>query len=154
MAAVEPNAVPPPEQSPAPDAAAGPAEPAAINPLELIAALRAAGKPLFAQLALHGQLFRIELAEERNRLLKMVAATLVAFIGLLCTLILAGVVALAFTWDTPYRIPAAIAVVGVFVLLTGLAVWRLRVLSALGSQSFAATREEIAADLALLRSRM
>lgn len=147
------NAVPPPEQSPAPDAAAA-AEPAAINPLELIAALRSAGKPLFVQLALHGQLLRIELAEERNRLLNMVAATLVAFIGLLCTLILAGVVALAFTWDTRYRIPAAVAVVGVFVLVAGLAVWRLRVLSALGSQSFAATREEIAADLALLRSRM
>jgi uncharacterized membrane protein YqjE len=148
------NAVPSPEQSQAPEAAAGAAKPAAINPLELIAALRSAGRPLFVQLALHGQLLRIELAEERNRLLKMVAATLVCFIGLLCTLILAGVVALAFTWDTPYRIPAAIAVVGVFVLVTGLAWWRLRVLSALGSQSFAATREEIAADLALLRSRM
>lgn len=148
------NAVPPPAESPAPDAAAGAVEPATINPLELIAALRSAGKPLFVQLALHGQLLRIELAEERNRLLKMVAATLVVFVGLLCTLVLAGVVALAFTWDTPYRIPAAIAVVGVFVLVTGLAVWRLRVLSALGSQSFAATREEIAADLALLRSRM
>jgi uncharacterized membrane protein YqjE len=148
------NAVPSPEQSQAPEAAAGAAKPAAINPLELIAALRSAGKPLFVQLALHGQLLRIELAEERNRLLKMVAATLVCFIGLLCTLILAGVVALAFTWDTPYRIPAAIAVVGVFVLVTGLAWWRLRVLSALGSQSFAATREEIAADLPLLRSRM
>jgi uncharacterized membrane protein YqjE len=148
------NAVPSPEQSQAPEAAAGAAKPAAINPLELIAALRSAGKPLFVQLALHGQLLRIELAEERNRLLKMVAATLVCFIGLLCTLILAGVVALAFTWDTPYRIPAAIAVVGVFVLVTGLAWWRLRVLAARGRQSFAATREEIAADLALLRSRM
>ncbi len=49
---------------------------------------------------------------------------------------------------------SAIAVVGVFALVTGLAVWRLRMLSALGSQSFAATREEIAADLALLRSRI
>ena len=154
MAAVDVNAVPPPEQPPAPDAAAGAAAAAAVNPLELIAALRSAGKPLFVQLALHGQLLRIELVEERNRLLKMAVATLVCFIGLLCTLILAGVVALAFTWDTPYRIPAAIAVVGVFALVTGLAVWRLRVLSALGSQSFAATREEIAADLALLRSRM
>jgi uncharacterized membrane protein YqjE len=153
LAAADTNAVPPPEQSPAPDAGAGAAR-AAINPLELVAALRSAGKPLFAQLALHGQLVRIELAEERNRLLKMAVATLVCFIGLLCTLILAGVVALAFAWDTPYRIPAAIAVVGVFVLVTGLALWRLRVLSALGSQSFAATREEIAADLALLRSRM
>lgn len=154
MAAIDMNAVPPPEPSPAPDAAAGTAQPAAISPLELIAALRSAGKPLFAQLALHGQLLRIELAEERNRLLKMVVATLVCFIGLLCSLILAGVVALAFTWDTPYRIPAAIAVIGVFVLVTGLAWWRLRALSALGRQSFAATREEIAADVALFRSTM
>lgn len=147
------NAVPPPEQSPAPDAGAGAAH-AAINPLELIAALRSAGKPLFAQLALHGQLVRIELAEERNRLLQMVVVALLCFIALLCAMILAGVVALAFAWDTPYRIPAAIAVVGVFVLVTGLALWRLRVLAARGRQSFAATREEIAADLALLRSRM
>lgn len=147
------NAMPPPEQSPAPDAGAGAAH-AAINPLELIAALRSAGKPLFAQLALHGQLVRIELAEERSRLLKMVVAALVCFVALLCALILAGIVALSFAWDTPYRIPAAIAVVGVFVLVTGLALWRLRVLSALGRRSFAATREEIAADLALLRSRM
>lgn len=147
------NAVPPPEQSPAPDVGAGAAH-AAINPLELIAALRSAGKPLFAQLALHGQLVRIELAEERSRLLQMVVAALLCFIALLCAMILAGVVALAFAWDTPYRIPAAIAVVGVFVLVTGLALWRLRVLVARGRQSFAATREEIAADLALLRSRM
>ncbi|MBX3703034.1 MAG: phage holin family protein [Steroidobacteraceae bacterium] len=154
MAGVDMDAAPPPGQSPAPDAAAGAARPAAINPLELIAALRSAGRPLFAQLALHGELLRVELAEERNRLLKMAVATLVCFIGLLCTMILAGIVALAFTWDTPYRIPAAIAIVGAFVLVTGLAGWRLRVLSALGRQSFAATREEIAADLALLRSRM
>lgn len=154
MAAAEMNAVPPPEPSPAPDAAAGTAQAAAINPLELIAALRSAGKPLFAQLALHGQLLRIELAEERNRLLKMVVATLACFVGLLCSLILAGVVALAFTWDTPYRVPAAIAVIGVYVIVTGLAWWRLRVLSALGRQSFAATREEIAADVALFRSTM
>jgi uncharacterized membrane protein YqjE len=148
------NAVPSPEQSQAPEAAAGAAKPAAINPLELIAALRSAGKPLFAQLALHGQLLRIELAEERSRLLQMVVVALLCFIALLCAMILAGVVALAFAWDTPYRIPAAIAVVGVFVLVTGLALWRLRVLAARGRQSFAATREEIAADLALLRSRM
>jgi hypothetical protein len=61
---------------------------------------------------------------------------------------------LAFYWETVYRIPAATALVGLYGLGTGFAWRRVTALSARGDQSFAATRVALAADLALLRSKL
>jgi len=69
-------------------------------------------------------------------------------------MLLIGALVLAFGWDTEYRIPIALALVAIYGLATALAWRRFRALSAQSSQAFAATREELAADLAVLRSNL
>lgn len=127
---------------------------AAINPLDVVRMLRSAGAALFTQAAMHGQLARLDWAEEKARLLQMLIVGLIGFAGLLCVLLFAGALVLAFSWDTSYRVQAAIALVVAYGLVTGFAWSRLKALSALGNQAFAATREELAADLALLKSKL
>jgi uncharacterized membrane protein YqjE len=125
-----------------------------IGPLDVIRLLRTAGAALFTQASLHGQLARVEWEEEKTRLLGMAIAALLCFTGLLCLLLLAGALVLAFSWNTPYRVPAAMGLVAVYGLIAGIAWRRLRILSARSSEAFAATREELAADLALLKEKL
>jgi len=124
----------------------------AINPLDVIRILLSAGDSVLAQAALHGQLARVEWAEQKDRLLKMLLVTLLGYAGLLCVMLFVGALALAFSWDTEYRIPTVLALIAIYGLGSALAWRRFRALSALSSQAFAATREELAEDLAVLRS--
>jgi uncharacterized membrane protein YqjE len=129
-------------------------EGASINPLKVLRVLRSAGSALFAQAALHGQLARVEWAEEKSRLLRMAAIGLLGFACLLCVMLFAGVLVLAISWESVYRIPALMAVIAVYALGVGVAWHHLQALAALGEHAFAATREEIAADLDMLKSRL
>lgn len=124
---------------------------AGINPLSAARILTSAGAALFTQATLHGELVRIEWAEERSRLLKMLVVTLLGFACLLCALLSAGALLVSVYWDTTVRIPVAMTVVAVYVLGTAIAWRRFQALSALSDHGFAATREELAADVALLR---
>ena len=126
----------------------------AINALNAIRTLRSAGGALFDQVALHGQLAQVEWGEEKNRLLKMLVGAVLGFAGLLCVILSLGALALALCWETVYRIPVAAVLVALYGLATGFAWRRLVALSALSGQSFAATRVELAADVALLRSKL
>jgi len=126
----------------------------AINAMRAIRTLRSAGGALFDQVALHGQLAQVEWGEEKNRLLRMLAGAALGFACLLCVMLSLGVLALALCWETVYRIPSAALLVALYGLGIGFAWRRFAALSALGGQSFAATRVELAADLALLRSKL
>jgi uncharacterized membrane protein YqjE len=106
------------------------------------------------QAGLHGQLLRVEWAQEKSRLLKLVMATLLGVVCLLGLLTTLGVLVLAIFWDTPYRIPAVLALVAVCGLGMAVAWRRIRAQAALGGNSFAALRSELAADLELLRSQV
>lgn len=125
-----------------------------FNPLKAVRILRSAGSALFAQAALHGKLARVEWAEEKSRLLRLAATAVLGFACLLCVMLFAGVLVLAISWDTVYRIPAVMAVVAVYAIGCGIAWHKLQELAALGERAFAATREEIAADLEMLKSRL
>jgi uncharacterized membrane protein YqjE len=103
---------------------------------------------------LHGQLAQVEWGEEKNRLLKMLVGALLGFACLLCVMLSLGALTLALCWETVYRIPVAAVLVALYGLGTGFAWRRFVALSALSGQSFAATRLELAADLALLRSKL
>jgi len=135
----------------------GPAPPpttasAGLDPLDLLRILRAAGGPLFAQALLHGKLAGVEWEEEKNRLLRMLAAALFGFACLLCALLFAGGLVLAATWETAYRVPALATLVILFGF-GAVAAWRrFKAWSALADQSFAASREELAADAAVLKA--
>ena len=125
-----------------------------IDPLRALRILRSAGGALCSQAGLYGQLARVEWAEEKNRLLKMVVLAIAALACALCVMLFFGVLVIALSWNSEYRIHAIVVMIAVYGLGVGLAWYRLQALSSLGDQSFAATREEMAADIALIKSKL
>lgn len=130
------------------------ADSAGISLLAVVRVLRSGGKAILGQAALYGELARVEWAEEKNRLTKMFVIGMAAFACLLGVMLFAGVLVMAISWDTPYRIPAVLAMVVVYALGLGIAWHKVRALSATGGQAFAVTREEFAADIALIKSKL
>lgn len=129
-------------------------ESSSINWLVLIRILGSAGSALLAQAALHGQLAKVEWAEEKNRLLQMLLVILLGFACVLCLMLLLGAVVLLVSWTSVLFIPALLLLMALYG--TGLVfAWRrFQALSARGGLAFAATREELAADLALIKSKL
>ncbi len=125
-----------------------------LGVLDTILLLRTASPALVDQLGMYAQLVRIEWAEEKRRLLQMWFTALVGFACLLCGLLFTCALVLAFTWDTAWRVPSTLLLVGAYLTGLGLAWWRWQALAARGDQAFAATREELAADVELLRSKL
>jgi len=117
-------------------------------------ALRLAGRALFSQVTLHGQLARIEWAEEKNRLQKMFVASLLGFACLLCVMLFFGVLVLLLSWSTEYCIPVLILIIVFYGIGAGMAWRRFQYLFSQGDQTFAATRNELAADAALFKSSL
>lgn len=127
---------------------------AGISPLAVIRVLRSGGKAILGQAALYGELACVEWTEEKNRLSKMLVFGMTAFAFLLGMLLFVGVLVLALSWDTAYRVAAVVAMIVVYAIGLGFAWHRVRALSALSGQAFIATREEFAADLALIKSKL
>lgn len=120
--------------------------------LDWIAALGGARHSLIEHGRLHGQLAGVELEQEKRRLFRMLLIVLAGFCALTCTLLCAGVLVLAITWDTAYRVPAIIATMLAYAGAT-FAMWvTFRSATAAGERAFAASLEELAADAALLRT--
>ncbi len=125
-----------------------------IDLLSTLRIVRSAGGALCTQASLYGKLARIEWLEEKNRLMKMILFGLIGFACTLCVMLFIGLLVLVLTWDTSYRILALSVVIVLYGIGVGFAWQRIRALSRLNSQSFAATREELATDLALIKSRL
>ncbi len=125
-----------------------------IDLLSAFRVVRSAGGALCTQANLYGKLARIEWREEKTRLLKMLLLGLVGFACTVCAMVFIGVLVLVLSWETPYRILALSVVIALYCFGIGFAWQRICALSRLNSQSFAATREELATDLALIKSRL
>lgn len=122
--------------------------------LDVLRLFRNAGSALSTQAALHGKLAQVEWEEEKNRLINVAITMLVGFVCALCMMIFIGVLVLALTWDTAYRVHACVAILVVFGIGLSIAIYRLKELFARGRYAFAATREELAADIALIKSKL
>lgn len=122
--------------------------------LDVVRLLRSASGALFAQAALHGELARVEWAEEKSRWMQMLAAALLGFAGLLSLLLCIGAAILLSSWGTAYWWPALLALLACYGIGTLFALRRFKILAARSSESFAATREELAADIALIKSKL
>jgi len=129
-------------------------EPASISLLDVVRVLRSAGPALLTQAGLHGELIRVEWAAEKERIVRLVAAAFVSLVALLCVLLTAGALVLAFSWDTRFRLAVAAGLVIAYAAIAAIAWHRFKFHSSRGGESFAATREELAADVALIRSRL
>lgn len=140
-----------PSQPEAPPAAAAARRPSP-GAAELLRLIRYAGPALYSQAGLHAQLLELEWAQEKQRLLGLLLAALLGYAALLTALLSTTGLLLALSWSTPYRLAVALGLVTANGLLLAWACLRLGQLVARGRHSFAASREELAADLALLRS--
>lgn len=126
----------------------------ALGPLQWIKIFRSAASDLSAQVSLHAQLAQVEWAEEKQRLYKMAVVGVLGFIFCLCFLLCISALVVVLSWNTPFRIHAML---GVSLVHLGGLVWAgvcLKKLVALSSKRFAATRAELASDLALLKSAL
>lgn len=122
--------------------------------MEIINRLRSLAKIVLTRLELHGQLVGVEWAEERQRLQQLLAISVLGCVFLFCAFLFIGFLAIALTWASEYRIHAIAAILLFYILGFAVCAYRFVCLVARSSATFAATREEIAADLALLRSQL
>lgn len=141
-------------QSPPLPSSSASTDSAGISPLAVIRVLRSGGKAILGQAALYGELACVEWTEEKNRLSKMFVISMAAFAFLLGMLLFIGVLVLALSWDTAYRVVAVVAMIVIYAIGLGIAWHRVRALSALSGQAFAATREEFSTDLALIKGKL
>ncbi len=122
--------------------------------MEIIKRLRTMAKIALTRLELHGQLVSVEWAEEKVRLQQLMIASLFGFIFLFCLFLFAGILAVALSWTSDYRtLTIAGVLAGYAVGLCLCAYWVIQI-AARSSATFSAAREEIAADLALIRSQL
>jgi uncharacterized membrane protein YqjE len=124
------------------------------GPMATLGILRAASGAICGQVALHAELASVEWAIEKTRLLKLAICGVIAMSFGLCLLLSTGALVLAFSWNTPYRVVVAISLIVLYVLAIFLALRRAQALSLQGGQSFAQTRAQMAADLALVRNAL
>jgi uncharacterized membrane protein YqjE len=125
-----------------------------ISPMDALRRLRSVSGDLAAQLGLHGQLAKVEWADEKLRLGRLLKAALLGVAFLVSTCIFGGVLLLTLGWRGGFLIPAAIVLVVLYAGGTLLAWLKVRALLALSVHSFAASRAEFAADIAMIRSRL
>jgi uncharacterized membrane protein YqjE len=122
--------------------------------MEIFQRMRILMKELLVQAELHGRLFQVEWLQEKNRIQQIICIASLGFALLLCCLLSLGFFVIAATWAGEYRLLTIAMVCACY--LTGLIFcWiRFNALAAKGADSFAATREEFSADVALIRSQL
>jgi uncharacterized membrane protein YqjE len=126
-------------------------EAGSMNPLQVLSVLRSASSALLAQASLHAQLAQVEWEEEKQRLSKMLALSLMGFACFLCLLISIGAFVLTLSWDTEFRIPVFLLLILCYLIALIWAGFKVIALGKQSSESFAGTRAEIAADIALIK---
>jgi uncharacterized membrane protein YqjE len=122
--------------------------------MTIVGIVRDASGALLDHVSLHAELLRVEWAEEKLRLRRLLTAMLVGFAFLLALLFALGVLLLSLTWDSGLRVPAVAALIAMYALGAALAWRQYSVQATRGDRSFAASRSELAADLQLLRNQM
>ena len=123
-----------------------------LGVLPMLGTLRQAGGAVMDHLALHGRLLGTELQQEKRRLTRMLQAAILGLASVICLMIAIGTLLVLTAWDTPYRLHSVVALVLIYGVTT-LAAWRAFQAGALKSDgAFALSRENLAADLRLLRN--
>lgn len=130
------------------------AQRARTNSLEIIQRLHSTAKALLVQLELHGRLISVEWEEEMNRLQQLFVVSLIGFSCLTCCLLAFGLLVIAATWASDYRLAAIAGLVAIYAVGLALCIYKVSQVAAKRSSVFAATRKELSADLALIRSHL
>ncbi len=111
-------------------------------------------KLISAQLELYGQLVSVEWQEEKRRLQHLAFFIL---LGVMCVgafLFSLGVLLIALSWDTDYRLFVITTMVGVYGLGAVACFYWVRKMLGNLNQSFSATRMEIISDFQVIRRQL
>lgn len=120
----------------------------------LIRQLRTVISTLYAQGGLYRQLMLMEWSEEKNRLWKLLIVMVLGLCFVFSSLILIGALVLILTWETQYRHLAVISLLVTYTTGAVVCCYRVKILVARSMLAFADTRKEIAADIALIKSKL
>lgn len=96
-------------------------------------------------------LARLELAEAKQHLLKLILLTIATLALTIVALVVASFAIMASFWDSPQRAAAVWIVAGVWLVGWGAALWALVATAKASGQAFQATREELARDWAAFK---
>ncbi|WP_320838377.1 phage holin family protein [Zhongshania sp.] len=108
---------------------------------------------LFAQANLHRQLAEIEWQEEKQRLSSLFTALLIGIPSFICLLIFLGILVITLTWNTDYRSASLLGLCIMYGLATFIAWKRFMLEAKRPGRFFKGSREEIAADLAVIKKK-
>lgn len=122
--------------------------------LKLLRLVRKLAPELSTQIALHGQLLRVEWELEKKRWLTMVVLIITSFAFLLSALIFGGVTVIAYFWDTEYRTLSVGLTALAYLVGCGITFYSFTLFAARGRDAFVACKEELAADIAVFKSRL
>lgn len=125
-----------------------------IGPFSAVRLVRLAGADLLDQAGLHAQLAHVEVQQERQRLLRILALGVLGLACLVSVLLSAGALVLAASWDGAYRLHVAGGLVVAYAFGLGLCWQRLRRAAATDAGLFQASLEELSADAAMLRRHL
>ena len=125
-----------------------------VNITSMVQMINSASDALLAQANLHRQLAQIEWQEEKDRLARMLVAVLVGFSCFICLLIFVGVLVISLGWNTDYQLIALLSLCSFYALMTYIAWWRFTLATKMSGGFFAGTRAELAADLAMIKSKL
>lgn len=109
---------------------------------------------LLSQFSLHLQLLQVEFQEEMQRLWQMHLFLLLCLSLFVCTMFSLALLVISLSWDTPYRVPSIGLLLMLFGCGTGFTFFRLKVIQKRGAEAFVDSRQEFAADFALLKNRL
>lgn len=122
--------------------------------MDILRTVKSFGNTLGAQAGLYSQLLQLELEQEKKRLMHTCILAAIVLMSFWCFMLFAGVLLLAFVWESQYRIATIGGLVALFLAVTLIAVWRIKVLHERSGQAFASIRQELAADIAVIKSQL
>ena len=125
-----------------------------VNLAGMMQMLNSASDALLAQAGLHRQLASLEWQQEKNRLLSMLAAFLLGFSCFICLLIFVGITVVTLSWNSDYQWLSLLSVCSAYALASYLAWRRFMHEASRAGGFFPGTRAELAADLALIKSKL
>lgn len=118
------------------------------------AGARSVGGALLTQATLHAELLGEAWLVEKDRLRGLAVASLLLATCLICTSLAVGALVVSISWDTAQRVPIVAGLLIAYGLAT-VAAWRsLSRQVLIRNEVLAASRDELAADLRLLRDNL
>ena len=115
--------------------------------------LRMLGMSALEHVAMRVELLSIEVQEEKGRLVRLAFSAALASALLIVSMVLLAILVLAMYWDTPFRVSAALWLVGLFGALTVTAGFYLAAQMRRSTALFATCAGELRRDAAALTPR-